>query len=100
MPMADTPLTTELPIEGMTCAACAARIGRGLTGLEGVEDANVNYATARAVVSYDPALVTLAAFNATIEGLGYAIADPDDDAADRELAQLTSRHHPDSLTPR
>ena len=45
MPMADTPLTTELPIEGMTCAACAARIGRGLTGLEGVEDANVNYAT-------------------------------------------------------
>ena len=91
MPMADTPLTTELPIEGMTCAACAARIGRGLTGLEGVEDANVNYATARAVVSYDPALVTLAAFNATIEGLGYAIADPDDDAADRELAQLTRR---------
>ncbi len=91
MPMADTPLTTELPIEGMTCAACAARIGRGLTGLEGVEDANVNYATARAVVSYDPALVTLAAFNATIEGLGYAIADPDDDAADRELAQLARR---------
>ena len=93
MPTADTPLTTEIPIDGMTCAACAARIGRGLTGLEGVEEANVNYATARAVVSYDPDLVDRAAFRATIEKLGYAVADddPDDDAADRELAQLTRR---------
>ena len=93
MPTADTPLTTEIPIDGMTCTACAARIGRGLTGLEGVEEANVNYATARAVVSYDPDLVDRAAFRATIEKLGYAVADddPDDDAADRELAQLTRR---------
>ncbi|MEE2697158.1 MAG: heavy metal translocating P-type ATPase [Actinomycetota bacterium] len=91
MTMADTPLTTELPIEGMTCAACAARIGRGLNGLNGVNKADVNYATARAVVSYDPALVDLAAFNETIEGLGYAIADPDDDAARRELAQIARR---------
>ena len=93
MPTADTPLTTEIPIDGMTCAACAARIGRGLTGLEGVEEANVNYATARAVVSYDPDLVDRAAVRATIEKLGYAVADddPDDDAADRELAQLTRR---------
>ena len=93
MRTADTPLTTEIPIGGMTCAACAARIGRGLTGLEGVEEANVNYATARAVVSYDPDLVDRAAFRATIEKLGYAVADddPDDDAADRELAQLTRR---------
>ena len=90
---ADTSLTTEIPIDGMTCAACAARICRGLTGLDGGEDANGNSATARAVVSYDPALVDLATFNATIEGLGYAVADddPDDDAADRELAQLTRR---------
>ena len=93
MRTADTPLTTEIPIGGMTCAACAARIGRGLTGLEGVEEANVNYATARAVVSYDPDLVDRAAISATIEKLGYAVADddPDDDAADRELAQLTRR---------
>ena len=93
MRTADTPLTIEIPIGGMTCAACAARIGRGLTGLEGVEEANVNYATARAVVSYDPDLVDRAAFRATIEKLGYAVADddPDDDAADRELAQLTRR---------
>ena len=83
-------LTTELPIEGMTCAACAARIGRGLSGLDGVEEANVNYATARAVVSYDPDAVDLAAFSTTIQKLGYAVA-ADGDASEEQLAELGRR---------
>ncbi|MBC8365338.1 MAG: cation-translocating P-type ATPase, partial [Actinobacteria bacterium] len=89
----DTTLTTEIPIDGMTCAACAVRIGRGLNGLDGVAEANVNYATARAVVSFDPELIDIEAFGATIEKLGYAVADadPDDDAAEQEMAQLTRR---------
>ena len=83
-------LTTELPIEGMTCAACAARIGRGLSGLDGVEEANVNYATARAVVSYDPDAVDTAAFSTTIQKLGYAVA-ADGDASEEQLAELGRR---------
>ena len=46
----------ELPVEGMTCAACANRIERRLNKLDGVE-ASVNYATAAASVDYDPAAV-------------------------------------------
>jgi len=46
-PVATTEL--ELSIEGMTCAACAARITKKLNGLDGVS-ATVNYATDRAVV--------------------------------------------------
>ena len=42
----------ELPIEGMTCAACATRIERKLNKLDGV-DATVNYATERATVAFD-----------------------------------------------
>ena len=83
-------LTTELPIEGMTCAACAARIGRGLSGLDGVVEANVNYATARAVVSYDPDAVEPAAFSTTIQKLGYAVA-TDGDASEEQLAELGHR---------
>ena len=83
-------LTTELPIEGMTCAACAARIGRGLSGLDGVEEANVNYATARAVVAYDPDAVEPAAFSTTIQKLGYAVA-TDGDASEEQLAELGRR---------
>ena len=44
----------ELPIQGMTCAACARRIERGLSKAAGVERAGVNFATARATVEYDP----------------------------------------------
>ena len=44
----------ELPIEGMTCASCAARIERRLNKLDGVS-ASVNYATEKAAVEYDPA---------------------------------------------
>ena len=42
----------DLPIEGMSCAACAGAIERRLNRLEGVE-ATVNYATERATVRFD-----------------------------------------------
>lgn len=34
----------NLQIQGMTCAACANRIEKGLNKIEGVENANVNFA--------------------------------------------------------
>ena len=43
----------ELDVEGMTCAACAARIEKNLNRLEGVE-ASVNLATEKATVRYAP----------------------------------------------
>ncbi|HEY5897244.1 MAG TPA: heavy metal translocating P-type ATPase [Burkholderiales bacterium] len=45
----------ELDVEGMTCAACAARIEKNLNKLDGVE-ASVNLATEKATVRYAPAL--------------------------------------------
>jgi P-type Cu+ transporter len=36
-----------LPIAGMTCAACAVRIEKGLKKLDGVEEATVNFALER-----------------------------------------------------
>src|SRR5215203_28726 len=49
-PMSTTSLERiQLPIEGMTCASCAARIERRLNKLEGVE-ATVNFATEQATV--------------------------------------------------
>ena len=46
----------DLPIDGMSCAACASRIERTLNSLEGVE-ATVNYATEQATVRFDPVKV-------------------------------------------
>jgi len=41
----------DLPIEGMTCAACAVRVEKKLNKLHGVSAA-VNYATERASVAF------------------------------------------------
>jgi Cu+-exporting ATPase len=74
----------DLPVDGMTCAACAARIEKGLRGLDGVSSANVNFAAHRATVVYDPAAVEPGAFTEKITSLGYAVPDPSgaDDAED------------------
>ncbi len=42
-----------LPITGMTCANCAANIERGVTKLDGVFQANVNFASESAFVAFD-----------------------------------------------
>jgi Cu+-exporting ATPase len=60
----------ELPITGMTCASCANRIERKLNKLEGVE-ASVNYATERATVDFDSAVVEPERLLETVRAAGY-----------------------------
>jgi len=68
-----TPAQADLPITGMTCGSCAARIERTLNRLPGVE-ATVNYATERARVTYDPGTVTPDDLVAAVEDVGYHVA--------------------------
>jgi P-type Cu+ transporter len=65
--------TVDLPIEGMTCGACAARIERGLNRLDGVASASVNLAVERATVTYDPAVTGPPVFADKVAALGYAV---------------------------
>ena len=67
----------DLPVEGMTCAACATRIGKGLGKIEGVSQADVNLAAARATVHFDPRITDRDAFARKIESLGYHVPDVD-----------------------
>jgi Cu+-exporting ATPase len=67
------PERVDLPVSGMTCAACARTIERTLTNAPGVERASVNLATATATVEYDPVRVQPRDFVAAIEGLGYGV---------------------------
>src|SRR5919197_5810529 len=75
--MSTTPLTEriELPITGMTCASCAARVERKLNKLDGVTAA-VNYATEAADVNFDPARIDMEALIAAVEATGYTAAPP------------------------
>ncbi|GLB59421.1 heavy metal translocating P-type ATPase [Cytobacillus sp. NCCP-133] len=63
----------QLPISGMTCAACSTRIEKGLNKLKGVQEANVNLALEKASVKYNPNVITVEAFEKKIEDLGYAV---------------------------
>lgn len=65
---------TTLQITGMTCAACANRIEKGLNRLEGVSSANVNFALEKASVTYDPGKVGVDKLEETIKKLGYDTA--------------------------
>ena len=64
---------TNLQISGMTCAACAIRIEKGLNKLEGVETANVNLALERSNVKYDPEKVNVEDIEKKIKDLGYDV---------------------------
>ena len=75
----------DLPIEGMTCASCAARIERRLNKLDGVS-ASVNYATEKAVVEYDPAQADAAGLVAVVEEAGYSARLPTAEPAPAEEA--------------
>ena len=61
----------DLPITGMTCAACARRIERKLSHAPGVGRAQVNFATARATVEYDPRRTGPGELIKTVEAVGY-----------------------------
>ncbi|GGB55667.1 heavy metal translocating P-type ATPase [Fictibacillus barbaricus] len=64
---------TTLQISGMTCAACAIRIEKGLNKMEGVEKAGVNLALEKSTVSYDPDIIKVTDIEKKIQDLGYGV---------------------------
>jgi len=61
----------ELPITGISCASCVAKIERGLSKMSGITDAKVNFATEKATITFDPSRVHVGDFVASIKDLGY-----------------------------
>jgi len=63
----------DLPIVGMSCAGCASTIQRGLTGINGVEKANVNFANSKATVFFQPQLAKPEDFISSVRKSGYEV---------------------------
>ncbi|WP_201605636.1 heavy metal translocating P-type ATPase [Psychrobacter sp. JCM 18903] len=61
-----------LPIEGMTCASCVGRVEKALKKVEGVENAEVNLATEKAMISSSQPLDLIAVTKA-VERTGYKV---------------------------
>ncbi|MDR0708460.1 MAG: heavy metal translocating P-type ATPase, partial [Spirochaetaceae bacterium] len=73
--------TVTIPIGGMTCAACSARVEKAIGRLEGVESAVVNLATEKATVVYEPRILRLSAIREAIEKAGYRALEASKDGA-------------------
>ncbi len=67
-----------LPVGGMSCAACSARVERTLNKLEGVVQAQVNLATEKATVDYLPGKIGIADLKKTISKLGYFVKEEEE----------------------
>lgn len=87
MPKPHEHATTTLAIKGMHCASCAVRVEKALLNVKGVERANVNFATEKALVEHDHS-VGLNEFKSAVEATGYSAELPAQtpEAEDRERA--------------
>ncbi len=77
---------TTIQITGMTCAACATRIEKGLNRLEGVQ-AGVNLALERASVTFDTDKADEEKLEQKIEALGYGVLKPVQEEGGAETAE-------------
>ncbi|PKN73982.1 MAG: heavy metal translocating P-type ATPase, partial [Deltaproteobacteria bacterium HGW-Deltaproteobacteria-10] len=93
---ASPPGKVTISVGGMTCAACVRRVENALREVEGVQDASVNMATARATVNHAAKWAGLAALEKAIVDQGYQylgeiqdfLPDPAEAARISELKEL------------
>lgn len=63
--------TLTLPVLGMTCASCATSVQSMIGAQEGVDHAEVNYATQSVKVTFHPDQIQPAAFQKVVQSIGY-----------------------------
>ncbi|WP_439648474.1 heavy metal translocating P-type ATPase [Clostridium tagluense] len=86
-----------LKIEGMTCAACAKTIERVIKKLPGVVETNVNFATEKLNISFEPTRVRTSDIKKAIEKAGYKACedesnvDIDREKKEKEIKALWNR---------
>jgi Cu+-exporting ATPase len=83
--MENATTTSELMIQGMTCASCVRRVEKALRAVPGVTDASVNYATQRATVRFDGPPASPGTLASAVERAGYVVPD----AGGPSLMELT-----------
>jgi Cu+-exporting ATPase len=69
--MAVAGMTIQVPIRGMTCAACVRRLEEGLSATPGVLAVSVSFVMEQARISYDPVVTDPEALGRVIRSLGY-----------------------------
>jgi len=63
----------SLPVEGMTCASCVARVEKSIKKIDGVNDVTVNLATEKATLNIDKSKVDISKIKKAVEEAGYKV---------------------------
>ncbi len=87
----------RIPVSGMTCAACQARVQRALAQQPGVDDASVNLMMETASVSFDPSVATPECLVQAIRDTGYGAELPVIDLSVLEEQEARDRSQREEL---
>lgn len=81
------------PVQGMSCASCAARVNKALNAQPGVLEANINYATASAQVVYDTDKCSGSSLKAAVQKAGYDLLIDTNRDTDDEIEQARAQKY-------
>jgi len=84
----------SLPIEGMTCASCVARVEKAISKAPGVKNVSVNLASEKAVIELDETNFDLETIKELVEDAGYKVNLPAQDNSEKSFSESTTKSHP------
>src|SRR5581483_10280840 len=67
----------EVPVSGMDCAECTQHVQQAIAALSGVEKVDVLLASEKAIITLDPARVTMPMIREAVAGAGYVVPTED-----------------------
>ncbi|MBV5348926.1 heavy metal translocating P-type ATPase, partial [bacterium] len=66
--------TSVLPVTGMTCTNCARAINQNVGKLPGIKEANIDFASEKLRIEFDPSQITERDIISCIQNIGYGVA--------------------------
>ena len=81
-------VTKTMDVQGMTCASCSKAVERVTRKLEGVVESNVNLATNKLTITYEPSMTGVGAIKQAIEKAGYKAAEEEMSAEEDKEKKL------------
>ena len=84
-------MNSKFKISGMTCSACANRIEKVVSKMDGVKEANVNFATEKLSVSYDADAINFGDIKAKVEKAGYKLIREDEQKVEEKRKKLDEK---------
>jgi Cu+-exporting ATPase len=81
-----------IKILGMHCASCAINIEKALKSTKGITEANVNFASEKANITYDQEIITLEEIKKIISDLGYEAVESEGTGIELKIFGMHSTH--------